>query len=90
MEGDNPETASWDENRVRGGLFCHDLTPKKSALMLKKLMTEIWHTEEDLITDESGYVEFRGFYGEYEAIVEERTIQFGIHKCMNNYTQIEY
>ena len=35
--------------------------------MLKKLMNEVWHTDEELVTDQNGYVEFRGFYGEYEA-----------------------
>ena len=35
--------------------------------MLKKLFNEIWHTEETLETDKNGYVEFRGFYGQYDA-----------------------
>ena len=37
--------SNWNENNCRGGLFHHDLTPKKSALMLKRLFGEIWLTD---------------------------------------------
>ena len=57
---------NWVENRVRGGLFHHDLTPKKSALMLKKLFDEEWHTEGEYVTDTDGILEFRGFFGKYD------------------------
>ena len=60
------ENIKWNENNCRGGLFHHDLTPKKSALMLKKLITEEWHTETELVTDRNGNCQFRGFYGQYE------------------------
>lgn len=70
----------WNENQCRGGLFRHDLTPKKSALMLEKLFTEVWHTDLELQTDENGYVEFRGFYGEYLAELDGRQSGFGLHK----------
>ena len=56
---------NWVENRVRGGLFRHDLTPKKSALTLKKLFDEEWHTEGEFVTDQNGIVDFRGFFGTY-------------------------
>ena len=64
------------ENRCRGGLFHHDLTPKKSALTMKKLFDEDWHTEEELVSDERGIAEFRGFYGKcsVEAGIREKTI----------------
>lgn len=83
------QNREWNENRCKGGLFHHDLTPKKSALMLKKLLGEVWHTEETLETDENGYIEFRGFYGEYEAIVDGKTLSFGIHKGENNSHNLE-
>lgn len=70
----------WNENHCRGGLFHHDLTPKKAAIMLKKLFNEIWHTECELITDENGYINFRGFYGDYEALCDGKTAEFGLHK----------
>lgn len=57
---------NWNENNCRGGLFHHDLTPKKSALMLKKLITEQWHTDKSLVTDKNGEADFRGFYGDYD------------------------
>ena len=67
---------SWNENNCRGGLFHHDLTPKKSALMLKKLITEQWHTETEVVTDPNGNCHFRGFYGEYELtfVVNGKTV----------------
>lgn len=79
-----PDGAS-DENRVRGGLFHRDLSPKAAALELKRLFEEEWHTEAELVTDENGCVSFRGFYGDYEASVAQKTLSFGIHK--NNSTQ---
>lgn len=74
----------WDENRCRGALFHKDLTPKKAALMLKKLITEEWHTELQLVSDEEGYVSFRGFHGDYDAEVDGKIFEFGVHKGMNN------
>ena len=78
-----PDGAS-DENRVRGGIFRRDLTPKKAALELKRLFTEEWHTEEELVTDENGFASFRGFYGDYTADVEGKTLTFGLHKNQEN------
>jgi len=68
------ENENWNENNCRGGLFHHDLTPKKSAQMLKKLITEEWHTEGTLTTDQDGYIEFRGFFGDYEFDVDDEKI----------------
>lgn len=59
----------WVENRCRGGLFRHDLTPKKSADTLRKLFSEEWRTEGTFQTDEGGEVTFRGFFGDYAAQV---------------------
>ena len=72
--------SNWNENNCRGGLWHHDLTPKKSALMLKKLFGEIWHTDLELTTDKNGYVEFRGFFGEYAAEAEGKEFHIAIHK----------
>lgn len=71
---------TWNENNCRGGLMHHDLTPKKSALMLKSLFHDIWHTELELTTDEDGFIEFRGFYGDYTAEVNGETVMFSICK----------
>jgi hypothetical protein len=52
--------------------------------MLKKLFGEIWHTDLEVVTDEDGYAEFKGFYGDYEAKVNGETASFGIHKTETN------
>ena len=70
----------WNENKCRGGLFHRDLTPKMSALVLKKLFSEEWHTECELVTDKNGEVSFRGFFGDYTAECSGRTYGFGVHK----------
>ena len=67
---------NWVENRCRGGLFHHDLTPKKSVQMLKRLFSEEWHTEGIFQTDEGGEVTLRGFFGDYavEAVAGGHTV----------------
>jgi len=82
------EGSNWNENRCKGGLFHHDLTPKKSALMLKKLFDEIWHTDLELTTDKDGYIDFRGFFGEYLAETDEAGFEFGLHKAEDNCYEI--
>ena len=42
--------------------------------MFKKLITEEWHTEGTLTTNEDGYIEFRGFFGDYEFDVDDEKI----------------
>ena len=53
-----------------GGLFRFDLTPKPAYDVIKRLITEVWHTESDGTTDENGSADFRGFYGEYDIEIE--------------------
>ena len=74
------QNGSSNENNCLGGLFHKDLTPKKSALMLRKLIKEDWHTALTLKTDDEGYIEFRGFYGDYILTCGDLTKNFGIHK----------
>lgn len=75
---------NWIENNCRGGLWHHDLTPKKSAIMLKELFSKIWHTDLELITDKNGYVEFRGFFGEYTVEADGEKFEICIHKNESN------
>lgn len=75
---------NWNENNCRGGLFHHDLTPKKSALTLKELFGKTWHTELEITTDENGYADFRGFFGNYNATVNGKTFNLGLHKNSDN------
>lgn len=79
----------WDENRCRGGLFHHDLSPKKSALRLEKLTKEIWHTKEEITTDENGYAEFRGFFGNYSVCGEGFKAEIGLHNGGNILNEIK-
>ena len=54
------------ENYYYGGLLRFDLAPKPAYYAIKNLIQNVWHTEEDAVTDENGICSFRGFYGEYE------------------------
>ena len=76
------------ENRVRGGLFHRDMSPKKAAYALKELFEKEWHTECELVTDEGGYATLRGFYGDYSADIEGIQVSFGIHKNGSASTKI--
>ena len=73
----------YDENRCRGGLFHKDMTPKKSALMLKRLFEEEWNTSLELVTDENGYIDFRGFYGDYTVSTEQGNAALALCKGKN-------
>ena len=70
----------WNENRCRGGLFRKDMTPKKSAQRLYEMFNKRWHTDIEVVTDENGYAEFRGFYGDYSAELDNTTQEFSIEK----------
>ena len=75
---------TYDENRCRGGLFRRDMTPKKSARMLKHLFDEEWHTDVTLQTDGNGCVSLRGFYGDYEVQAQGRKATFALKKDQAN------
>lgn len=71
---------NWIENNCRGGLWHHDLTPKKAALALHELFHKTWHTSLTLHTDSDGYADFRGFFGEYTVTVEGQTTPLSLHR----------
>lgn len=52
--------------------------------MLKKLFSDIWYTDLELITDKDGYIDFSGFYGEYLANCGDDEFTFRIGKNQNN------
>lgn len=58
------------ENYYYGGLLRFDLSPKPAYFKIKELLQERWHTEAELVTDEKGTIEFRGFYGDYTVEIE--------------------
>ena len=80
---------TWNENRCRGGLFHKDMTPKKSAERLYYLFNKKWHTDLELTTDENGYVEFKGFYGDYDIEIDGKKEKFGLHKNNSNFSEIK-
>jgi len=84
VEGYAHSANGWNENNCRGGLFHHDLTPKKSALVIKELFGGLWHTDLELTTDEDGQIDFLGFFGDYLLEAENSEFHFGLHKHENN------
>ncbi len=88
VDGYAYDDGKWNESNCRGGLFHHDLSPKQSALMLKKLFEEIWHTDLELALDETGCIDFRGFYGDYVAEIDGELYEFGLHKEDENNQEI--
>ena len=57
------------ENYYYGGLLRFDLSPKPAYFKIKELLQKRWHTEAELVTDKNGRAEFRGFYGDYSAVI---------------------
>ena len=55
------------ENYYYGGLLRFDMTPKPAYYKIKELLQQRWHTEVEVVTDENGYADFRGFFGGYDA-----------------------
>lgn len=52
------------------GLVRLDGSPKPAYEALKQRITQDWHTKQNLMTDEDGYVTVTGFRGEYEAVCD--------------------
>ena len=61
------------ENYYHGGLLRFDLSPKPAYFKIKELLQKRWHTELEIVTDENGYADFRGFYGDYTITVAGAT-----------------
>lgn len=57
------------ENRYGGGLVRFDMSKKPAYDILDQLINHEWKTSEEIVTD-AGEFTFRGFYGKYEAEVE--------------------
>ena len=79
------------ENYYYGGLLRFDMTPKPAYYTNKNLIEKKWHTEETIITDESGTAGFRGFYGMYELelTVDKKVIRKEICLRKNGNNQFE-
>jgi len=57
------------ENIYKAGLVRFDMTPKPAFHKLNELIRKKWHTETETETAEDGIARFRGFYGNYKAVV---------------------
>lgn len=58
------------ENYYYGGLLRFDMSPKPAYLKLKELLQKRWHTEKEILTNARGQASFRGFFGEYDVLIE--------------------
>ncbi len=58
------------ENRCGGGLMRFDMSEKPAYKVLDRLINKEWKTNLEFTTKEKEYT-FRGFYGDYEIIVED-------------------
>ena len=62
--------------------------------MIEKLFKEVWHTQETLTTNDNGVVATKGFYGEYEVVIEnngvKKTCKLNISKNSDNKTTIVF
>lgn len=77
------------ENYYYGGLLRFDLSPKPAYYAIKNLFESVWHTEEEIISDADGTVEFKGFYGGYEVAVNGKTYTITLSKNTDNNILIE-
>lgn len=81
------------ENFFRGGLLRFDFTPKPSYFKIKELFQKKWHTEIEVNTNDDGEAVFKGFYGDYDVIVETednkiQTHQISFNKGINPFFEI--
>jgi len=63
--GDLVESFGFRKDHNNCGLPSSSNQPTVVYKRVKKLLTEEWMTRESLVTDESGRVSFRGFFGDY-------------------------
>lgn len=61
------------ENRCGGGLLRFDMSRKPAYEVLNNLINKEWNTSFETVVDNNGELSFRGFYGEYEVIVDDNT-----------------
>ena len=72
------------ENYYHGGLLRFDMSPKPAYFKLKELLTETWHTEASLLSDENGEANFRGFFGDYDVEIDGCTEKYTISLSKNS------
>ena len=68
-----PLGSNQGENRCGGGLIRFDMSPKPAYEVLDNLINKEWNTSFEAVVGKNGELSFRGFYGEYEVIVDDNT-----------------
>ena len=63
-----------------------DMTPKPALGVLKKLFTEEWHTEKNIVADDGGRARFKGFYGNYDITVHADGREITVPAHLEKYT----
>lgn len=63
--------ASSRESTSFCGLLRKDLSKKPAYDVLDDLINNKWHTETDIVTDENGNAVFKGFYGDYDFVLND-------------------
>ena len=80
------------ENIYYSGIRRFDLSEKPASKVLKNLFQNVWHTEAESTTDDGGFAEMRGFYGEYDAEITHngttKTLTIPISSKRNNKFEI--
>ncbi len=76
------------ENVYYGGLLRFDMSEKPAYKMLDCLINKTWHTEAEVLSDADGKASFRGFYGDYDAVItydgKESVRSFSLRKGGDN------
>lgn len=81
-------TAFGEENKLKAGLLRPDLSPKPAYEAIRKLIRDEWRTRVASDSGESSEIRFRGFYGNYTAVIRHnggtRKIEFPLAKGARN------
>ncbi len=72
------------ENYHHSGLLRFDLSYKPAYHRIRELIKKRWHTETEIVTDQNGCADFRGFYGDYEAACGTETRAVSLLKNQEN------
>ncbi len=72
------------ENVRYGGLLRFDMSKKPAFERLEELIHRRWHTDVDVITDETGAADFCGFYGDYEVMIDGNVYSLQLGKEKDN------
>lgn len=72
------------ENYYRGGLMRFDLSKKPAYEMVDELFNKRWRTDTSVETDGSGEAKFKGFYGDYDVIIDGKKYGISTSKKKEN------